>query len=369
MARAKSSAANDILDKIFFITEKVIVFDGVDDVFVHIVKTSVMLTRAEAATIRVFDMNKGNLKIVKGFGVSSGFLSQPPLQLGEGVTGRVVLEGKPFMTNNIANVADCVHKELAKLEGIKAVMSVPLKTKSSSIGCITVYRKTSEPFTEHDLLLLSIFATQATEAVEKTQLLEELKRQATFDTLTGAYNKSAFLKELDLKIKLAARHSYNTSVIFIDIDDFKKFNDYNGHLLGDKLLSDFTKVLKQYCRKTDILGRFGGEEFVIAAPHTSKNGALTLADKLKEMVSYHKFVGRNRDNHITFSAGISTVPEDGADSSEILKKADDAMYMSKKTGKNKVTAWTANSSKEKSRKRGSSSKNTPATTKRHGIKR
>ncbi|MBI3592566.1 MAG: sensor domain-containing diguanylate cyclase [Nitrospirae bacterium] len=335
----RESASDDILDKIFFITERVVVFDGIDDVFEHIVKTSAMLTRAEAATIRIFDMNRGDLRIVKGFGVSSGFLSQPPVKLGEGITGRVVLEGKPFLTNNVTKVSHCVHKELARLEEIKALMSIPLKTRENTIGCITVYRKKEESFTEHDLLLLSIFATQVTEAVEKTQLLEEMKKQAMFDPLTGLYNKAALLKELDSGIKLALRHGYDMSIMFIDIDDFKKFNDTHGHLLGDKLLSDFSKIMKKNCRKTDIVGRFGGEEFVIITPHTTKKGVLALAGKLKKSIRAHKFVGQNKEVCITFSAGVSAFNEDGLDATELLKKADDAMYRSKKAGKNRITLW------------------------------
>lgn len=329
----------DVLDKIFLIAERMIVFDGIDDVFEHIVKTAVMLTKAEAATIRTFDINTGKLVIVKGYGLSAGFLSQPPIKLGEGITGRVVLEGKPFSTEDVTKVSQCIHKELAKLEGIRAMMSVPLKTRENTIGCITVYRRKAESFTEHDMLLLSIFASQATEAVEKFRLLEELKKQALFDPLTGVYNKNAILKELDSSIKLSMRHGYDTSIIFIDIDDFKKFNDTQGHLLGDKLLSDFARLLKRHCRKTDIVGRFGGEEFVIITPHTNKEGALKLADKLRDFVSKHKFVGRDGHVNATFSAGVSSTPEDGLDMMDLLKKADEAMYRSKRSGKNCVTAW------------------------------
>lgn len=330
----------EILDRIFFIIEKIIVFEGLDDVFEHILRTSVMLTKAEAATIRIFDINTGKLKIVRGFGVSSGFLSQPPIRLGEGITGRVVLEGKPFSTDDVMKVPHCVHKELAKLEGIRAMMSVPLKTREGTIGCITVYRKKAESFAEHDLLLLSIFASEVVEAVEKTRLIEELKKQATFDLLTEVYNKNALIRDLDSKIKLALRHGYDASIIFVDIDNFKNFNDTHGHLLGDKLLCDFVRVLKLHCRKTDVIGRFGGEEFVIIAPHTDKNRALVLASKLREIICRQKFVGRDNNVNITISAGVSSIPEDGDDVTGILKKADDAMYRSKLEGKNRVTAWT-----------------------------
>jgi diguanylate cyclase (GGDEF)-like protein len=329
----------DILDRIFFITERIVVFDGLEDVFEHIVRTAVTLTQAEAATIRVFDFKTGKLQIIKGYGLSKGFLSQPAIRIGEGITGNVVLTGKPYLTEDVTKEPICVHKEMAKLEGIRALMSVPLKTKDNGIGCITVYRKTKKPFAEHDLLLLGIFAAQATEVLEKTKLVEELRSQATYDSLTGIYNKGAFLKELDLELKLALRHVFETSIIFIDIDNFKDFNDTHGHLLGDKLLCDFIQILKHHCRRTDILGRFGGEEFIVIAPHTDKNKALKFAEKLRLAASKHKFTGRTGDVYITFSAGIASFPADAIDVAELIKKADEAMYCSKKAGKNRVTAW------------------------------
>ncbi|MCL0034187.1 diguanylate cyclase [Thermodesulfovibrionales bacterium] len=254
-------------------------------------------------------------------------------------TGKVVLDGKPFLTSNVLEVGHCVHKELAMLEGIRAVMSIPLKTKKSAFGCITVYKKTPDPFTEHDILVSSIFASQIAEVIEKMYFIEELKIQATFDSLTGVYNKNALIKELNSEIKLTLRHGHETSIIFIDIDNFKAFNDTHGHLLGDKLLADFAGLLRQHCRKTDMIGRFGGEEFVAVALHTDKAGALSLADKMREAVSSHKFTGKDEHVCITFSAGISSVPEDGTEATEVLEKADDAMYQSKRNGKNCVTIF------------------------------
>src|SRR5208283_2588406 len=331
--------SEDILDRIFFITERIVIFDDLDDVFQHIVKTSVQLTRADASTIRIFNVKTGKLELVNSYVPSQGTLTQPPIKVGEGVTGRVVMEEKPFLAADITETSHFFRKEIAKLEGVKAVMSLPLLTRAGAIGCITVYRKTREAFSDHDQLLLGIFASQIVEAVEKTQMIGELKKQAMFDTLTSVYNKNALLKILEKEIGLALRHGYETSVIFIDLDNFKQFNDQHGHLLGDKLLTDFIGIIKQCCRKTDIVGRFGGEEFVVIVPHTNKKGAVIFAKKLCDMTRRFNFIGRKGDAHITFSAGISSAPEDGKDSKEVLKKADDAMYMCKKAGKDKVAAW------------------------------
>lgn len=327
-----------ILDRIFLVSEKLIVFDGLEDVYEHIIKTAIILTNAEAATIRVFNMQKGTLDMVKGYALSTGFFTQPAIRIGEGITGRVVLDGKPFSAIDVTRVQGRINKELVKLDNVRAIVCVPLKINEKSIGCITVYRKKASAFGEHDLLSLNIIASQAAEALEKTNLIRELQKQATYDQLTGIYNKKALVEHFEAQLDLSHRHEQSTSVIFLDIDNFKSFNDTHGHLLGDKLLSDFAKVLKTCCRKSDILGRFGGEEFVMIAAQTGKKDACALCNNLREAVKKCKFIGSSNSKvAVTFSAGIASFPEDGDDACELLKKADDAMYKSKTGGRDMIT--------------------------------
>ncbi len=331
---------NFLLDNIYYIMERVIVFEGIDEVLQHIIKTAVSLTRGDASTLRLFNIKTGKLEIKTGWGLSNGFLKQPPLSLGEGIVGRVVLSGEPFMTTDVTKVSHCVYKELAQMEEIKAVLSVPLKTKETTIGCITVYRKKEEAFTETEMLLLNIFASQAVEAIEKTHLMEDLRRQATFDYLTNIYNKGAVMRRLREEIARASRQNLILSVLFIDIDDFKRFNDTHGHLMGDKLLADFADILKRLSRKSDIVGRYGGEEFIIITPGNDKKGGMSLAVKLQNTVSHHRFLGKEGDvTELFFSAGISSFPEDGKTPEELIEKADKAMYMAKQEGKRKINVW------------------------------
>lgn len=334
------SVNQDILSRIFLISERLIVLDGLTDVFEHIVKTAVTLVRAEAATIRVFDFEQGKLEIVKGYGLSQGFLSQPPIRVGEGITGRVVLTGEPFIAEDVRTTDHCANKEFAKLEGIRSVMSIPMRTQDRCVGCITVYRKEKESFSPNDLLILNIFGMQAAEAIEKTNLLNELKQQATYDHLTKIYNRHTLMTAIEKNMSISLRHEVQSSIIFIDIDNFKQFNDTHGHLLGDKLLRDIGQIMKKNIRQGDSVGRFGGEEFVVLAPHTGKKQAVTLARKLLDAVSNHIFIGKdNAKVTVTFSAGVATFSEDGNTSDSVLKKADEAMYQSKASGKNRVTAW------------------------------
>jgi len=330
----------DLLNKIHFIMERIVVFDGIDEVLDHIVKSAVSVTRAEAGTLRSFDINSGTLVIKASFGLSKGFLSQAPLNIGEGIVGKVVRDGEPFMSSNIHKVKHCAYKDLAKNEGINSILSVPLKTSNKTIGCITVYRKTNEKFTDSELLLLNIFASQSTEAIEKLKLIEDLKRQASFDLLMDIYNRNFLLTRLDEEIKRASRHDLVFSAIFIDLDDFKKFNDTHGHLLGDKLLVDFTRLIKKSLRKNDIVGRYGGEELVIIAPQTDKEGGRILIEKILSSVNSYGFTGCNKKiKGISFSAGIAAYPEDGDNAKKIIGCADKAMYAAKKAGKNKIKVY------------------------------
>ena len=332
---------NGVLDRIFMITERVIVFDGLDDVFEHIVKTAVQLTNAEAATIRVFDIETGLLEIVKGYGVTDGFLSQPSIRVGEGLIGIAVQTGKSFSTTDVKSESDCKNAELAQIEKIKSLMCVPMKTKESTIGCITVYRKDNTAFEDHDLMLLSIFASEAVEAVEKARLMDELKKQATFDSLTGIYNKQAIIEKLKVELDRSKRHNYSLALLFIDLDGFKEFNDDHGHLMGDKLIHDFTTVLRNHSRKIDILGRFGGDEFIIIAPQSDIAGATVLAEKLRQAVEDQGFLSSKVDqvHHTSCSIGIAMFPSHSDNLEGLLEKSDKALYESKRKGRNCVSLW------------------------------
>lgn len=332
-----------VLDRVFLVSEKLIVLDGINDIFEHIIKTAIILTGADAATVRMFNVEKGILELVKGYSLSSSDISQPPIRIGEGIAGTAVLEGKPFSTPDVALEERTTNKETAMLKNIRAALCVPLKANSNAIGCITLFKKKTGVFTQHDQLLIGIIASQVADALEKTHLIKELQKQATYDQLTGVCNKSTLLGQLDAQLDLSLRHSQSMSLIFLDIDHFKVFNDTHGHLLGDKLLSDFAKILKKCCRRYDVLGRFGGEEFLIIASQTSKKDSFAFCNKLRDAVKKHKFIGSGKNRvQVTFSAGISSFPEDGSEALGLLKKADQAMYKSKISGRDMITMYEKN---------------------------
>lgn len=330
---------DDVLRKIYYCMERVVVFEGIKDVLGHIVKTAASLTQADAASMRLFDINSGLLKITAGVGLSETFLAQPPLALGEGIIGKVVANNKSFLSSNVLENPDCCNKDLADQEGINALLSVPLKNQEKAIGALSVYRRSSQDFSDSELLLMSIFAAQAVEAVEKTEQLECLKKQASYDSLTGIYNRRFLLLRMEEELKRAQRHKLNFSIAFIDLDNFKKFNDSHGHLLGDKLLKDIISTIRQGLRKNDFIGRVGGEEFIIVTPETGKDGAITLSQKMLERVQQQEFMGRDGFvSGLSFSGGVSSYPEDGQMAEDLIRIADETMYQVKKRGKNGIQA-------------------------------
>jgi len=337
--------ANDkILNRIFTITERMVVFDSIDDVLDHILKTAANLTKSEAATIRAFDVRNGFLSTLGTYGLAEGINSQSNIPLENGVAGTVVKTGDSMIIKAEELETLCVPAELEGIDGVKTMLCVPMTLKESVMGCITVYRKTAGSYNEHDILLLRIFASEAVEAVEKARLLEELKRQAHIDSLTELFNKKSTLNHLNAEVARSQRYDFPLSVFFIDLDGFKQFNDQYGHLRGDKLLYDTGSIIRHHCRTSDIIGRFGGDEFVIIAPQTNEEGAKVLGERLCEAIAAHDFLPQvdkqaQQVMIMTCSIGISMMPNHGAEADLLLDKADQALYMSKRQGKNQAIIW------------------------------
>lgn len=174
--------------------------------------------------------------------------------------------------------------------------------------------------------------TTSRELEEANQSLERL---ANTDALTGAYNRRKMLDILDDELKRAQRYGHPFSIIMFDIDDFKKVNDHYGHQAGDDVLTRLVEIVHEEIRDTDILSRWGGEEFLILCPETDLQGAYENAERIRESVMQTKF---NTEISTTLSMGVTCYkPEDSLD--EILKRADQGLYHSKDNGKNRSTNW------------------------------
>jgi len=179
----------------------------------------------------------------------------------------------------------------------------------------------------------------ASELEAKNKILNNL---ANIDGLTKIYNHRYFQNSLDNEISRALRNETEISLLLIDIDFFKKFNDTYGHQVGDFILKEFSATLKQEIRKYDTLARYGGEEFTVILPDTSEMDALTVAEKLRSAVDSKTFKDAREDYHITASFGVSTgkpVTDDNFSKSNLISQADAALYNAKEAGRNRVSPF------------------------------
>ncbi len=197
-----------------------------------------------------------------------------------------------------------------------------------------------DAMTEEDRLVLSAVGSELLVAVENSQLYKLTKRLSITDELTGLRNYRYLQQRLEDEIERARRYGRSVSLLMLDADDFKRFNDAHGHIAGDLALAEFGGVLQSAVREIDIVARYGGEEFSVVLPETDSEGAFVVAEKIREMVAGHVFADENgvRQVHMTVSIGLATFPAMAADKEELLRQADDALYNAKNLGRDRVRA-------------------------------
>jgi len=167
--------------------------------------------------------------------------------------------------------------------------------------------------------------------------VKKLSREVKTDFLTNIANKKAIMEELKKQESSYKRYGTIYSIVFFDIDHFKNINDTYGHDAGDVILKTLGLLFRRYARDVDLIGRFGGEEFVAILPNTDKEGAYKFAEKLRQIVEKTKFMYKNTRINVTVSGGVASRDEVNS-KEELLKKADERLYLAKRNGRNKVCA-------------------------------
>ncbi|MGB7296381.1 MAG: GGDEF domain-containing protein [Candidatus Aminicenantales bacterium] len=173
---------------------------------------------------------------------------------------------------------------------------------------------------------------------------EKMNSMIIREGLTGLFNRAYIRQRLEQELYRAKRYSHDLSLLMIDLDNFKKLNDRYGHAAGDHLLRYFSQLLIETIRPSDIAARYGGEEFLVILPETNKEEAWGLAERLRQKISLYPFRvdSRKEDLLFTISIGMASYPEFSQSSDELMAQADEALYLAKKNGKNKVAVYAAN---------------------------
>ena len=177
-------------------------------------------------------------------------------------------------------------------------------------------------------------------AADIRHAVDKLKQVSDTDDLTGTYNMRAFSSMLQRAFRQAVRYGHALSVVMIDSDNLKQINDAHGHESGNRLLQHVVRCIREQLRGSDVMARFGGDEFIVLLPETNNKGALEMAERIRKAVEISRFDVRSGDTNITVSLGVASYPEDGGNLDVILDKADKAMYRAKQGGRNRVIAYT-----------------------------
>ena len=217
---------------------------------------------------------------------------------------------------------------------------VPLETKGRMLGIIAIDKGGGSPLGSDDQGTLEIFVSRTPSILDNARLYALERRSAITDGLTGAFNHRYFYARIEEEFSRARRHSSPLSCIMVDIDRFKRINDTYGHLQGDAVLAELSKVLMGYVRREDTVARYGGEEFAILLPGTDSDEAVNIAERLREIVEGHLFPCEGNTVQVTVSLGVSTLREDTGNETELIKAADEALYRAKEEGRNCVRADT-----------------------------
>lgn len=217
-------------------------------------------------------------------------------------------------------------------------MSIPLISFGQTHGVLSLHSSERNAFRQGDLQSLEAVADICASSIQNAHYLQRVKQLAYVDGLTGIFNRRYFEVRIVEEIERARRYGTGMAVIMADIDEFKRLNDDFGHLVGDEVLRQTSSLFQQQLRKTDVICRYGGEEFAILLSQANEQQAVAIAEKLRRLIVEWMFPGVPRK--VTVSAGIAAFPAHGKTRDEIVRAADRALYDAKQAGRNRVCIGT-----------------------------
>jgi diguanylate cyclase (GGDEF)-like protein len=315
----------------------------VGDVLSTVMNLAGRLFQAQASSIRLLDTERGHLEVAAHAGLSAAYLQSGPLPLGASAAGLAAETRETVHVYDVASDARFQKADLAGREGLRSLLCLPLLIRERCIGVMTFYHRAPRTYTPDELQFLRAFASTVSIAVDNARLYEEQSRLAVTDGLTGLYNHRHFHEALAGEVGRARRYNHPVSLVLVDIDHFKRYNDTHGHQAGDALLRDLAALFRRAAREHDVVSRYGGEEFAFLLPQTGKREALTLAKRLCRTVARQRFDGADAlpGARLTISLGVASYPEDVLHAPELVHRADQALYLAKNQGRNQAQAWQA----------------------------
>ncbi len=287
------------------------------------------------------DEAKQELYFELAIGKNAHTLKDIRIKMGQGIAGWVAANQQAVIVPDVSKDTRFFSQvdEKTKME-THSIVAVPVRFRDHCLGVIELVNCVGvEGFGDRDLALLEALADFAAIALENARHVQRIHELTITDDCTSLYNARHLNFILETEIYRSQRYGYEFSLVFLDLDHFKSVNDTHGHLAGSKLLAEIGQVVRGNCRLIDFAFRYGGDEFVILLPQTSKESACVVAKRLHRLIRETEWLNSEGLHvHITTSAGVASYPTDARTKAELLHLADEAMYLVKNTTRDSVAA-------------------------------
>jgi diguanylate cyclase (GGDEF)-like protein len=371
-ARDKLQATRKKLEMLHEATSKLLESVDLNEICKKIIESLfAYFKHIDAAVLLIADERRGELREAVSRSGCSNENERP--QYSRTIVDQVTKQAKAIMSSDTVHDDSLPQSDSIKGLQIRSVLCVPLISKRRTLGAIYIHSATQQgSFQKEDFFFVTALSAPASLAIDNAMLYEETKkaqkdlRQAhedlerqvyvrtaelvelnkrlqelsITDGLTGIYNHRHFIHLLEIECNRALRYKRNLSLLMLDIDEFKQVNDGLGHPCGDLVLRHFAKILKGSVRKTDIVARYGGDEFGIILTETKKSMAMKVSEKIRREVEKHPFTWGEKVFRITVSIGVAAALREGVkDWNGLLNAADQALYKAKDGGRNNVMAF------------------------------
>ncbi|MBN1282243.1 MAG: diguanylate cyclase [Proteobacteria bacterium] len=332
------------LSLIYEIGQEVNSIIDLDRLYATIAATLRKHLKVNEFALMVFDEKAEELQIKAAFGFKNPeAVAGMVFRKGEGISGLAAQSGKKIYIKDTSREDRFLNYKGERPDEPSSFLSLPLIYKDEVLGVINFGRRGVSSFTYQDVQMLSLTAGQISLAIANARLYTRTRELTVKDELTGINNRRHFQNMLQMEWKRAIRFHRPLSLIMVDVDFFKDYNDTFGHLQGDQVLRQIGGVLRRNLREVDTVARFGGEEFVLLLPDTDKRGAIAVAEKVRLLVEGHRFATpeHKETRSITISAGIATYPDDVEEMDDLIDHADIALYRAKENGRNRIECYKA----------------------------
>jgi len=296
------------------------------------------LIPSEAWSLLMVDEEKQELVFEAALGAKGKEAAAIRPKIGEGVAGWVAESGKPAIVNDVKkDPRFAAHVDAKTSFETRSILCAPLVSRGRTIGVLEILNKRGGAFSKTDLELVLTLVEPCAIAIENAILFQRTEQLTITDDLTRLFNSRYLNLYLGREIKRCKRHGIPLSVIFLDLDGFKGINDQYGHLAGSGTLTEVGGILALGVRESDILARYGGDEFIVVLPETPASGALVIAERLRRAIEEHRFLEpQGIAARISASFGIATYPDHALSPEGLIQKADQAMYRVKERDKNGI---------------------------------